>query len=113
MWTAFELRLALNSIGANEPSFAWQGVQKISTWIFGLPVAAVLITSGIGSAVLGGFIAAEGYAVRRSPPARPTVLPEEALREIARLLGQEPLDDGHAHPDHDNEGRRRRRTPRH
>src|SRR5262245_13517947 len=103
-WTPLELRYVLELIEVQEPSFQWQGVQKISNWIFGQGLSGVLIVLGAGAYVCAIFILAEGFAAHEAAQAASKRLAlrnehpfELDLNELERMLGRTPPDADWAH----------------
>lgn len=62
IWFPLCFRHLLGLICTRETLFAWQGSEKISAWIYDLPLSGVLFTMGIVALALGVATTAGGSA---------------------------------------------------
>ena len=60
VWRPLAFRLMLELVGAQEPLFGSQSVEKISGWIFDLPLTGVLLGVGVVTVMFGVAITAGG-----------------------------------------------------
>src|SRR5258706_16362479 len=58
LWPPLAFRLVLKLIGAREPLFGWQRVEKISAWIFDLPLSGVLFGAALVAVIFGVAVTA-------------------------------------------------------
>jgi hypothetical protein len=79
VWRPLAFRLVLELIGAREPLFGSQSVEKISAWIFDLPLTGVLFGAGV-VAVMFGVAVTTGSG---RPPRAAEVDPAASLPDVA------------------------------
>ena len=58
LWPPLAFWLVLKLIGAREPLFGWQRVEKISAWIFDLPLSGVLFGAALVAVIFGVAVTA-------------------------------------------------------